>query len=188
MKKFDFYKRLYYMLVLISIKIVLLSEQSCTTDPETGDTIPDDPIFYYCDIDDGKEVAVKRTCDKILSQYANETICSKVAAEGNNKKCIYDSANSKCKEALLCLEVDNTSVEDCKNAPTSDDTKKICIYDETTNTCQEVDKPDGGEKNDTSKKRKKSGDWKTVKIIKEFKALKRYRIVKRLNKLIGLKN
>jgi len=141
MKRFDFYKRLYYMLVLISIKIVLLSEQSCTHDPETGDSIPDDPIFYYCDFDGEKEVVVKRTCDEILSQYANETICSKVAAEENNKKCIYDCANSKCKEALLCLEVDNTSVENCKNAPTSDDTKKICSYDEAKKACQEVDKP-----------------------------------------------
>ena len=186
MKRIDFYKRLYYMLVLISIKIVLLSAASCITDPETGDKIPDDPIFYECNFDGEKAVAVKKTCDQISSSFANETICSKVAAEGNNKKCIYDSANSKCKEALLCKEVDNTSVEDCKNAPTSDDTKKICIYDESKKACQEIDKPAGKTKD--GREKKKSGDWKTVKIIKEIKALKRYRIVKRLKKLKGLKN
>jgi len=96
------------------------------------------------------------------------------------KICIYDSTNKKCKEALLCLSVNNPSKENCKNAPTSDDTKKICIYDETTQKCQEVDKP--------AEKKKKSENWKTVKLMKKFKALKRYRIMKRVKKLIGLKN
>lgn len=44
------------------------------------------------------------------------------------------------------------------------------------------------EKDYTARKKKKSGDWKTVKIMKKFKALKRYRIMKRLTKLKGQKN
>ena len=43
-------------------------------------------------------------------------------------------------------------------------------------------------KNKTPVKKKKSGDWKTVKIQKGFKALKRYRTVERIEKLKALKN
>ena len=41
------------------------------------------------------------------------------------------------------------------------------------------------EKDDTTRKTKKSGNWKTVQIIKIVKKLRRYRIVKRLRKLKG---
>ena len=43
------------------------------------------------------------------------------------------------------------------------------------------------EEDDTPKKMEKSGDWKTVKMKERVKALKRYRIVKRLEKLERLK-
>ena len=192
MKRIDFYKRLYYMLILISLNIVLLEAQSCTYDPNINDCVPDYSFFFStCEVVRLETYCLYKVkfCKEIEPAYANETNCPKLDVEDLNNKCIYDSENNKCKEeALSCLSVKYFKEKSCKNAPTSDDTKKICIYDETTNTCQEVDKPDGGEKNDSPKKRKKSGDWKTVKIIKEFKALKRYRIVKRLNKLIGLKN
>jgi len=43
------------------------------------------------------------------------------------------------------------------------------------------------EEDDTPKKMEKSGNWKTVKMKERVKALKRYRIVKRLEKLERLK-
>ena len=44
------------------------------------------------------------------------------------------------------------------------------------------------ESNKIPEKRKESGGWKTAKMLKKVKALKRYRIVKRLDKLKLLKN
>jgi len=44
------------------------------------------------------------------------------------------------------------------------------------------------ESNETPKKRQKSGNWKTMKMLKRVKELKRYRIVKKMEKLKGLKN
>jgi len=43
------------------------------------------------------------------------------------------------------------------------------------------------EEDDIPKKMEKSGNWKTVKIKERLKALKRYRIVKRLENLKRLK-
>ena len=137
---------------------------------------------------------MKEALSCLSVNFPTEENCMNAPTSDDTKKiCIYDSANNKCKESLSCLSANFPTEENCKNAPTSDDTKKICIYDETTQKCQEVDKPsektnDGGEKDDTPTKKKKSGNFKTVKIMKEFKELKRYRTVKRLKKLIGLKN
>jgi len=44
------------------------------------------------------------------------------------------------------------------------------------------------EPHETPKKRKKSENWKTVKILKSFIALKRYRIMKRMKRLKLLKS
>jgi len=44
------------------------------------------------------------------------------------------------------------------------------------------------EKDEKPKIKNKSGNWKTVKILKIAKALKRYRLVKRMNKFKALKN
>ena len=129
------------MFVLISLNIVLLSSE-CIYYPDIGMCIGDDtPLFHYCMGDKEPCDYTKKGCKEIDSQDASYDICPQAAYDGDIMKCIYDSANNKCKEVFLCSPVDEPTEENCKNALTSDDTKKICSYDKDKNSCQEVDKP-----------------------------------------------
>jgi len=141
MKRIDFYKRLYYMLVLISLNIVLLEALGCRYDPNKGECVADYPFAVSCDtdeIDDGEFVCIFdiKNCEQVATNDANDRNCPILS--DNDFKCIYDSTNKKCKEALLCLSVNNPSKENCENAPTRDDTTNKCIYDNTNNQCKEA--------------------------------------------------
>ena len=89
MKRFDFYKRLYYMLVLMSIKIVLLSAQSCTYDRFRDDCIRDyETIFTYCRLGNNKNCEFEfKNCQETLDK--GENICPFLKVKGDNMKCMH---------------------------------------------------------------------------------------------------
>ena len=153
MKRIDFYKRLYYMLFLISLNIVLLEPQYCYYDGHEGECYIDSPLVFSCEeIGFTNCVFSMKTCEYLESEYANETNCPQLWVQNSRNKCFYDSANFKCKEALPCLSVKNCTKENCENAATYDDTTKKCVYDSTNNKCKEEALPCSSVKNPTDEK------------------------------------
>ena len=132
------------MLFLISLFFGLNSAPTCTYDEENencNDLTGNEKIFYECKLEETTCTLQPISCEKIESKSASTTICPQATTEDSDSKCIYDSKNKVCKEALKCLSVTSPSEENCKSAPTTDDTKKKCSYNESKKKCEEVDKP-----------------------------------------------